>query len=74
MSTCRSCGARVTWLRTTSGKNIPVNEDPDPNGNIVVIAGTVTCAVVDPTQEMDKPHYMPHHATCPQGKDWRRRS
>ena len=25
--TCRSCGARIAWLRTTSGRLAPVNAD-----------------------------------------------
>jgi len=27
MSECRSCGAEIVWLKTSAGKNIPVDAD-----------------------------------------------
>lgn len=26
---CRSCGARILWAKTSTGKNIPVDYDPE---------------------------------------------
>ena len=28
MGYCRSCGARIRWIRTTAGKAMPVNAEP----------------------------------------------
>jgi len=32
---CRRCGATVRNVTTTAGQVITINEDPDPNGNII---------------------------------------
>ncbi len=71
MSTCKSCGARITWLTTAAGKAMLVDEDPVPYGNIVVVDGT-RCRVLERGEEYDGPRYVTHFATCPQAPDWRR--
>lgn len=75
MSTCRSCGARITWLETDGGKKIPVDEDPVPYGNIVVIGGMAHVIGTRDVSELAfvEPRYRSHFATCPQAKEWRRR-
>jgi hypothetical protein len=75
VSTCRSCQARITWLETAGGKKLPVDEDPTPEGNIVVVG---TIAHVLGKMEMAKlatgtPRYVSHFATCPQAGEWRGR-
>lgn len=35
--TCSSCGAPVRWARTSSGKAIPLDAEPDPAGNLLVV-------------------------------------
>ena len=71
MSACRSCGARITWLETAAGKPIPVNEDPDPAGNIVAIGKMAH--MLKKGEETDQPRYLSHFVTCPQGNEWRGR-
>lgn len=78
MSTCRSCGARITWLTAMSGKAICVDEDPVETGNIVVLGPSTTCMVyrnaeAAAAQNPDKPRYLSHFVTCPQAKEWRGR-
>lgn len=76
MARCKSCGARITWLETAGGKKIPVDEDPDPGGNIVVISGTIARVYRDAKTAQEgwpgKPRYLSHFATCPQAASWRR--
>ena len=78
---CRSCGKQILWIRTKSGKNMPV--DPTfvnfkkvdggkerivlPNGE--VIAGERCEADDNP----DGHGYISHFATCPNADSHRRR-
>lgn len=53
---CRSCKAQIRWVKVEkSGKKMPVNAAPDPNG--LILAGG--------------DHYTSHYATCPDAKKWR---
>lgn len=77
---CRSahCDAPIKWLRTASGKRIPVDAEPNSDGNvqlawvggeqvaIVLNAADRAAAQVDGCEL-----YMPHHATCPDVGRWR---
>lgn len=36
---CSSCGARVFWATTTTGKRMPVNTDPSAVGNVQLFMG-----------------------------------
>lgn len=67
MSTCRSCDAEIRWARTIAGKAMPLNRDPDPNGNVVlrdgvaVVLGPLERTIAEEEGEL---LLMPHHATC----------
>jgi hypothetical protein len=37
MAGCRSCGAPIRWVVTEKGKRIPLDRDPQPDGNIVPV-------------------------------------
>lgn len=71
MSACRSCGAEIVWKYTENRKRIPLDAEPNPNGNVYFRHGK---AVVLGAGEfpVGTTRYMPHHATCPQGKEWKR--
>lgn len=76
---CRSCGARILWIRTKAGKNMPV--DPifvnythggkerivTPEGDVV--AGEICGLGVKP----DGHGYISHFATCPAAGKYRRK-
>jgi hypothetical protein len=71
---CRSCGAPILWRTTTGGKPIPVDAEPTTDGNLVEDADGRLRHIAGPLEvEPGTPIYMPHHATCPDGKAWRRR-
>ncbi len=52
---CRTCGAPIIWLKTKTGKSMPVD------------AGTVKRPVSIYDPELG---HMTHFGTCPQAKDW----
>jgi hypothetical protein len=63
MSTCKSCGAPVRWARTDAGKNIPIDPDPRPDGNIQLVdAGTHLAARVGAAGSGS---HVAHFVTCP---------
>ena len=79
MPTCRSCGRRITWLRTPGGKSIPVDEDPTDDGNIVIdvehsqlVAQVYRNAEMARTFAAGEPRYVSHFVTCPDAPEWRR--
>jgi len=53
---CRSCRARIIWLKTTAGKNMPVDAD----------------TVEPDDEEFDHERHVSHFATCPNSAQHRR--
>ena len=84
MATCRTCGAAIWWAYTPNGKPIPIDATPDPDGNIIEVAGTASdggfrqVVVYGPDDarrriEEGSIMYVSHFATCRQADDWRKR-
>lgn len=78
-SKCRSCGADVRWCITAaSGKRMPVDVEPVPDGNVWVDRieqGTPIVEVV--LTGADVPanialRYQSHFVSCPDSASWRR--
>lgn len=46
---CRSCGARIQWVKTATGKSMPVNAETAGEGERVYIHGK----------------HVSHFSTCP---------
>lgn len=70
MAKCKGCGETIAWGRTVAGKNVPLNPEPDDQGNLAFVRsdGAQKLIVV---RDFERPLYrgriyMPHHATCPQ--------
>lgn len=69
MPACRYCGAEVVWAKTNLGKSMPVNAEPDPDGNCLLYRTPRGAQVVvmtkehapDPRATVHKSHF----ATCP---------
>jgi hypothetical protein len=57
----------MIWFKTVNQKNIPV--DAEPVKRLVIVGETLDGKHT--VKMMDT--YMPHHATCPQGKEWRKK-
>ena len=84
MSRCRSCDAEIRWATTPAGKAIPLDLEPSPFGNVLLSAATHheygnAVAKVLAGAELEQAHadgrrlFMPHHATCPHGKAWKKK-
>lgn len=74
---CRSCHAAVIWARTEAGKPMPIDAEPRPDGNLIIV-GTLEgspLVKVDPPGLFDDPstaRYVSHFATCPNADEHRR--
>lgn len=68
-STCRSCGAAIRWTQTNSGKRMPVDAAPHPDGNVYVDFDSAPPAAAVYAPAHVPPHTVPlyrsHFATCP---------
>lgn len=67
-ATCSSCSEPIIWCRTETGKRMPVNVEPIPEGNLVLSPGplptvrSVSRAGREPGQRL----YVSHFSSCRQ--------
>lgn len=86
-ATCRSCGAAITWAETSNGRAMPVDTEPNVNGNIVLLPAAdprepTLALVLDKTGAIRTPagvarppaseRHTSHFATCVDADEWRR--
>ena len=76
---CRKCGAEIKFIKTTSGKWLPVDAKPvyysliGKKDRVVTTDGRViSCTIVDTAT--DCVGYMPHWATCEFANEFRRKN
>lgn len=77
---CRSCGAKIRFVKMKSGKSMPVNEkivnyktDPHGKERIVTPGGdVVACVTGINADEATGFGYVSHFATCPNARNHRR--
>jgi hypothetical protein len=74
---CRSCKAPIFFAQIlSSGKPIPIDFAPVPDGNLVTVdpAGRQV-QVLAPSEIAGYPghKYQPHFRSCPDAKSWRRK-
>lgn len=68
---CRACGAPMIWTVTAiNGKAIPLDAEPVPEGNIVIIDGRAV--VTTEPAAVGELRYVSHFATCPEAKRFRK--
>jgi hypothetical protein len=82
VSDCRSCGARVTWAKSVTGKWMILDEDPTPAGNVSLSSrgtqyGRLEATVYRNAEAAElahpgAPRYLDHHVTCPDAEKWRK--
>lgn len=78
-SNCRSCGAPIRWGQTEAGQRMPLDCEPQTDGNVIVLrmmSGTPIIRVFN--WKGDVPNgepfrYRSHFASCPDASAWRRR-
>jgi hypothetical protein len=74
---CGTCYRLIIWAVTTRGKDMPVNPDPVPGGNIALDErpGVAPLArVLTVTQQFGRTNLRTSHfVDCPQAPKWRKR-
>lgn len=68
MSTCRSCGAEIRWVRSaTTGKPMPLDPEKVKGGNVEVIVklGETEETAKILWRDPERVAYVSHFATCP---------
>lgn len=71
-SKCKRCRALISWVKTTLGRNIPLEPKPDPQGPWTVVQdvylGQVACEY-KPILHGGLPRYRSHFERCqPSGR------
>lgn len=66
MPRCRDCQQTIRFVVTPGRRRMPLNIDPDPNGNVVMIDGMARVLTADQLAQRGLPaqRWMPHAATC----------
>lgn len=77
---CRSCGAPIKWVKTFSGKRMPVDV-PGVNfvegGNALFVTdegAAVHGTMAEEPKESLRFGYVSHFATCPNANRWRKKA
>lgn len=81
-SVCPSCENQVRWVRSSNGKWMPIDPEPAPKGNLVIVNGVATVVTkeneaelsTDPLTRERRPRYVSHFTTCPDAHRYRRRT
>ena len=79
-TTCRACDAEIVFAETRNGKRMPVDVEPNPDGNcylskdgtdatVQVLAGDDLAEAKRSGLQLHKSHFT----TCPESADFRRR-
>ena len=71
MSTCRSCRASIRWVTTANDRLMPLDAEPNPDGNVEIHDGHAV-VLEQLTIFNTGERWMPHFATCPDAEQWRR--
>lgn len=81
MPKCKGCGAEIRWLKLPSGKSMPVDPDPIPywedrHGSHKILTPNgevITCTRTGEAGKETGVGYVPHWATCPEEKQFRKK-
>jgi hypothetical protein len=76
VSVCRSCGATIVWATTPNAKKMPLDPEPNLRGTVWfdgTTATTLNRVELKYAQSQHELLWVPHWATCPQRKEWRKK-
>lgn len=81
MSTCKSCGAEIRWVKTMAGKNMPMDTEPT-KGFVIVHAGDGGWKLEgdgggyshSEATARQVEVYTSHFATCPNADEHRKKA
>lgn len=68
--TCRSCGAPVRWVKTNTGRPMPLDPEPVPTGNVVMCLGLAHVLREDRDPQVER--FNAHFVTCPHAAQHRK--
>jgi len=84
---CRSCGAAILWVKTESGRRMPLDFVPVEDGSIIVRMGQAMnqeTAHIETKEETElrlqakepaaRTAYVSHFVTCPDAAKWRKKT
>jgi hypothetical protein len=74
---CSTCGAPIVWTITTRLRSMPVDAQPDPDGNVLLTPGLPggqprAEVIGNPARLFGRTAYTSHFARCPQADRHRR--
>ncbi len=61
---CNRCGAEIRWYRTENGKPMPVDADPNPEGNVILVDGYAHVLHKDEEPPPGVARLYPHFGSC----------
>lgn len=61
----------INWYKTVAGRNIPIDPEPHPEGNVYIDVVSNVASVVPVGSRA--PLYRSHFATCPNAGQHRKR-
>lgn len=83
LATCKGCGAKILWVKTAEGNNMPCDpelisvDDCDVGTVLVTVDGDVlkvtSQSVVSGEDCQPAEGYVSHFATCPEAEKFRKR-
>jgi hypothetical protein len=70
---CRRCAAPIRWGKTAKGRRMPLDAEPNPEGNVVMLDefGNVRVLKKDEEPPRGVARWMPHWASCPHAEAFR---
>ena len=72
MSRCKSCKAEIHWTKTSKGRSMPMNAEPDPEGLWIIEKGRDDALLIRVVPDgWTGNRHTTHFATCPNAKGWR---
>lgn len=69
MAFCRSCKAVINWYKTVAGRNMPLDPEPHPDGNVFIDVVRNEASIVPKGSRV--PLYRSHFVTCPDAGKFR---
>lgn len=77
MASCAGCKAEIVWATTPKGKSMPLDPEPNPDGNVEVIVDRYgrwhVVAVHSGPDLFGGVRHHAHWTTCPKRDDFRRK-
>lgn len=71
-SVCKACKASIRWVKTHTGKNMPIDLAPDPRGRVQIVEGGAVVLRLLQSPDPNLPRFTAHWTTCPETAAFRK--